>query len=231
LKYLLPILFFILLFIQNSILISQECADITYMQDGKKFESKSYDKKGNHLFTSTHTVKEVMSSDEGKEATIVLQVKDVKGKDDYSLEYTMRCDGENLHIEIISLMSREHLVIMDGKEIKMESQFLRLPRILKEEDQLSDGDLRVYVTLGKNNKTSYEVSVFEREVLEKETVTVNNEKYDCHKVTYVITTEEDYATVQAKVTEWWTKDLLMVKSERYDLRGKLTMLTELVTVD
>ena len=55
--------------------------------------------------------------------------------------------------------------------------------------------------------------------------------FDCHKVTYDFDVKFGFVKAKGSGVEWYDKDKVLVKSESYNKKGKLTGYTELTKIN
>lgn len=209
-------------------LSGQECADFLYMQEGKSFTSKNYDKKGKLESISKCTVSKVSQSGTNLEASMVVHVTDPKGTDLMDMGYIVSCDGKDLFFDMTTMMNQETLAGFGELEMSTTTDLLRMPPNMAVGDKLPDGHVDVSMAEGAMNVS---VQIIEREVLAVEPITVGGKSFDCYKISYANVTNMGFIKIRLQVIEWWSKDLLMVKSETYNKKGKLMSSTVMELIE
>lgn len=226
-KYSLQI-FFILFLGACFSLQGQQCDAFPYMQEGRTFVSNNLDKKGKIESVATCTVTSVNSTVDGYEAAMSVQVQDPKGNDLMVIPYSVSCDADGMYFDMSNQFNQELLAPLGDVQMNTDKNLLRIPKDIAVGDELPDGKVTASFAEGAMN---IKVSLTERKVLAKEAITIDGTDYECFKISYVNLSEMGFMKIKTNVIEWWSDDLLMVKSEMYNKKGKLTSTTEMIKIN
>jgi hypothetical protein len=115
---------------------------------------------------------------------------------------------------------------LEGISVDIDATDLEMPSDLKPGMELNDGYIHVVASNMGIPMINMEVKVYDRTVVNTETITTPAGTFDCFKISY--TTEvKTIGKFVAKSIEWIAMDIGMVRSESYDKKNKLTGYTVL----
>ena len=104
----------------------------------------------------------------------------------------------------------------------------KLPDVKK---ALFDADVhKMTVSTAGMTIMTMSVNVTDRKVEGKEKITTTAGSFNCTKIAQTVNMQA-IINVTARSTEWYAKDVGMIKSESYDSDGILTSTTELVSIE
>ncbi len=195
-------------------IFSQDCAFYYPKTKDAILEYKSYDKKNSLTGITKHQVKDIAQSGNAVSATIKVEAYDKKEKFLGTNEFTVKCEGGTYYIDMKNYMNSQALAAYEDMDIKIESDNLEIPSSLKVGDQLDDGSLMITVSSSGMKLMTMTTNITNRKVEAKEKITTEAGTFNCLKISYDLTTKM-MMTMNMRATEWYAKDVGMVKSESY----------------
>ena len=154
------------------------CGNAILFHEGMVIESKTYNAAGAPIHQSIATVTKVF--DEGGMTVAQMESKssNADGSDEKATTTTYRCDGQNLQMDLSSLLG-------DNKNMKIEGSGFSFPLNIAEGQTLPD--VNYSISMDRNGKT-VKISSFmkDRKVVGKETVTIPGGTFECYKIASVV---------------------------------------------
>lgn len=95
-----------------------------------------------------------------------------------------------------------------------------IPKDAKLGQKLNDGHMSISVTSNGMALGTFNFDITNREVNEKENITVDGKEYSALKISYDFTTKVMMMNKKFKVTDWYVNTLGVVKSVTYKSDGK-----------
>jgi len=209
-------------------MFSQDCSFYYPKTKGATLEYKSYDKKNGLTGMTRHRVKDITQSGNTVSATIAVESFDKKEKLLGTNEFTVKCEGGIYYIDMKNYMNSEALAAYEDMDISIESDNLEMPSSLKVGDKLNDGSLLITVSSSGMKLMTMTTNITNRKVDAKEKITTDAGTFDCYKISYDISTKM-MMSMNFSATEWYAKDVGMVKSESYS-KGSLSGSTILTAI-
>lgn len=208
-----------LLFISLST-FSQDCEAYFPMEKGAVSEVTSYDKKDKPTGKTSQKVLKKSGSGNVIEAEIEAKNYDDKDKIVSTTTFVVKCDGGNFYFDMSSFLDQQQMAAYEGMEMSMDGGFLEFPTNMKAGDKLKDGHITVIIANSGMTIATIKVDITERLVDAIEEVTTSAGTFDCVKISYKSFTKIGFMKVTVSATEWFAKDVGMVKSETYNKKGK-----------
>jgi len=211
---------------------AQECDTYLLLNEGSSFEYTNYDKKGKALTVGNHLAVKVTEEEGNYKSDIKLDVKDLKKGDTFTMEYEVGCKDGVLSIDMSRFFDSRQLMQYEGSDfdIAIEGDMLYFPRDLVEGAELNDGNITIKVNKDGFTFITMTMTVFNRKVLGKESITTEAGTFNCQKVSYDFESKFGILKVKGSATEWYHDDRLIIKSESYNKKGKLIGSTALTRI-
>lgn len=211
---------------------AQDCKNFVYMTNGKVVKYSSTNAKGKLITNLIYTVKAIA----GNKATVNSAVINDKGKELSTADVIMECNGNNMNIDMRSLMPNSNASPYKNMTVKATSSFLNYPAKMQAGQNLPDGNFTMEMYEKDNKMMDVALQIKDRKVESKESITTNAGTFDCIKITYntqvKTTTMGMTIPLNMKMTEWYAPILgLYVKSEASTNNGKLTSTTVLDSIN
>ncbi|XLS27817.1 hypothetical protein ACJD0Z_11485 [Flavobacteriaceae bacterium M23B6Z8] len=191
------------------------CSPYYPSQEGKTMVIYQYDKREKLSTISEFTITDKTANT--RKFSMVL--KDEDGKEIVSGKFEVTCrEGETI-LEPKALMSPGLLEQYENMEYSVTGNGLVFPATLEVGQELEDGDIEMKVDAGLMNM-KINVTMTDRKVERKETVTTPAGTFDCYVITYTNTLKMGMAKTQYS-TQWIAEGIGMVKEETRKSNGRL----------
>ena len=215
----------------TSILFAQNCESYFPQEVNKKYEYKDYDKKDKETGTTVKTVKEKKDIPGGIAITMQ-EVSQTKGSDSTNtIEYTIKCENGKMSMDMESMMmNSEQMNAYEGMETKVDADDMTIPENAKAGDDLGGGKVTAEVFNQGVKMMSMTFTITDRKVDAVESVTTSAGTFECLKITSHVEFHM-IMTLKMTITEWYAKDIGIVKSETYNKKGKKTTSTVLTKIE
>lgn len=219
-----------------NVLANAQCDMYFPLKAAASYEMTSYNTKEEPNGTVTYYVKEVRNG--GAEADLMSEVKDKKGKVQSSAIYTVWCKGTEMNIDIKALVPAATLDGYKDMDIKAKGEgYVVMPSTLTVGATLPDATMSWDISAKGQTTvmTTLTMSVTDRKVEGKETITVPAGTYECYKIT--ANTHMETATfglkipIEMKTIEYYAPGVGLVKSVTYNKNDKLQGSTALSKVN
>jgi hypothetical protein len=176
-------------------------------------------------------IKDITNKSNGTEATIVSKFYDKKNKLQNEGEYTVVCSGNEMSIDMSSMLDPAMMSGFEGMEVKIEANDIIFPSVLKVGDQLKDASMKMIVKAGPMTLADMNIVMKNRKVESKETITTPAGTFEAYKVShdYELTSKAMGMTsvVKMKTIDYLVEDKGNIRSETYDEAGVLQSYTVL----
>lgn len=199
---------------------SQDCSAFYPFEEGISFQVTNYSNKGKVVAVTDHTIKTVVTSGETATATINSLVKDKKGETISDGEFQINCTGNEVSIDLKSLMSPNMFDQFKGMKTDITGTNVVIPNNLSVGQSLPDASMKMDIDMGGINM-SMSVFMTDRTVEGMETITTPAGSFECYVISYTSDIKMGMnRTGTAK--QWLAKGVGMVKQEDYNKKGNLT---------
>ena len=154
-------------------------------------------------------------------------------KDDkpfYIGEVSAVCYKNNTDLDIMAILPFDIIKTYSNKTFKSTSDKIDLPMDAKALDKLRNGNVDIEVFAGEKKINDINLNIYNRQVDAVENVITTVGEFKCIKTSYSLKTNMA-TSKQNKVVEWYSKEIGLVKFERYDKRNHLIEKGELTKID
>jgi len=203
-----------------SLIVGQDCPMYYPVRENTQMEYKQYDKKGGLTGSSVQKITGIKTSANSTVAEISAEHFDAKGKSLGTVQLTAKCEAGIFYIDMKNYMSQQSSDQFKDMEMTVEGGNLEMPSDLKAGDVLKNGDLKMSFSNAGMTMMNMTISITNRKVEAVENVTTPAGTFECYKISYDIATKM-MINVKMKGTEWYAKNVGLVKSESYNNDGKL----------
>lgn len=219
-----------LLFLLN--VKAQNCDAILFAKEGNILEYTQYNKKGKAISKATHETISLVKEPSISTATVKVISEDIKGKDSFTTEYNTTCEDGLFKIDMDRFFDLTKLQDYDDDEIVVEidGNVLEFPRGAVAGDNLNDGSITVRVAKEGFTVITMIMDVKNRKVHQMESITTSAGTFACRKVTFDFYSKIGILRFQGTGVEWYHNDVVLVKSESYNKKGKLISSAELTNI-
>jgi len=118
----------------------------------------------------------------------------------------------------------------DDMIVEIDGNVLEFPKGVVTGDKLNDGSITVRVAKEGFTVVTMIMDVKNRKVHQKENITTSAGTFACWKVTFDFYSKVGILRFHGSGVEWYQDDKVLVKSESYNKRGKLTSYSELTNI-
>jgi len=218
----------ILVLIFPFILVAQNCGYYIPLKVKSGTEMKSYDANGKLMTTNKNTIMSVTSNGGYTVANIKQESQDELKGQNSSNEYTVKCNGTQVVIDTKSIMGSAAFdnFKKQGYDLKIESIDIEMPSKLTIGSSLKDADVKIKVYQGQNLISDMVISLVNRKVEAIESITTPAGTFKCYKISSESKTSSKimgYSSESTiKVVDFFAENVGMVKSQTYDIKGKLS---------
>jgi len=191
------------------------CSTYYPFEEGTTFQITSYGKNDKKTGVLDYVVKEST----GDSAILAYEMYDEKGKLIMASEYGITCDNDGISIDFSSLIAPGVLEQYEGMEVDISGTNLLLPNNLSPGQTLPDANVLANIKVPPINM-KMTVSMTNRKVEGKESVTTPAGTYDC----FVITNDHESkmgVKISGSTKQWLAKGVGMVKQESRNKKDKI----------
>lgn len=199
---------------------AQDCEAYYPMKVGATWETKNFDNKDKLTSISKSKITKSEGTASDLVATVWYELLDNKNVSEATGEYIIKCSNGAFSMNMKSMINSKTLEAYKGMEITVTGDDVEMPSNPVVGQTLKDASLTITVTgMAMMNMT---IKLYNRKVAAIETVTTPAGTFEkCVKITYNATTKM-MMTIETTGTEWYAKNVGMVKSESYDAKGNKT---------
>ena len=227
-RQLLTISLFTFLFSYSN-LCAQNCSSSAVMTEGTVLEYSIYDKKNKLEITSLQKIVSVENEGTGLKATREVGIYDVKGGNILNSNASFICK-DGVYSQDITGIFNDNLPGAD--ELVFEGDKVAYPENMKVGDQLADATVSSKIEVeGATEISMSKASVFNRKVESKETLTTAAGTFECYVIAFDWTSKVAFVKVTGSSKEWYSPDVGVVKTEKFNKRGKYTGKTVLTKLE
>jgi len=206
-------------------LFSQDCSNYYFLQNNKTVEMTISNGKGKESGKMTYVVSNSKKSGSSITATINSEFVDVKGKSITKATNNVKCENGVMQMDMKTFIPPAQTEQMKAGEAKATDVYLEYPANMNVGDQLKDGQFNMdYESNGL--KSSIEISITERKVEGKETVTTPAGTWECYKISAKNKIVSKVAgigfPIKMDVTEWFAPGFGIVKTESKSGKTEIT---------
>lgn len=206
-----------------------QCNEFYQLTAGSEWVMESYDAKGKMTGRNEQKVISFESQANSFIATVHSVIYDKKGKEVMQGNLDFKCEKGTMVVDMRNFINEEQMKMFQSYEMQVEAENLEVPSNLSVGQSLKDGS----VTMTASNSPipmNMSVTITERKVEAKETVTTPAGTFESYKITSksIVNSKMGIGmTFEFTTIEWLAPKVAVVKSESYK-KGKLqgyTLLT------
>lgn len=216
---------FTLLFLSGN-LFSQDCANYYYLQNDKTIEMTISNKNGKESGKMTYVVSDSKKSGSSVTATINSEFVDAKGKTISKATNNVKCENGVMQMNMKTFIPAAQMEQMKSGTATASDVYLEYPANMNVGDQLKDGQFNMDYESTSGLKSSIEISITERKVEGKESVTTPAGTWECYKITSENKIVSKIAgigiPIRMSVTEWYAPGFGVVKTESKTGKTEIT---------
>jgi len=214
----------LLLILAVSIINAQDCSKFYYFQNNKHVEMTISNRKGKETGKNVYNISNVQQAGGTTSATISSEFFNEKGKSINQATNVIKCNGGVLQMDMKMFISGEQQTTATGTS---DAAFLEYPVGMKEGDVLNDGTFKMDMKQNGNMNSTMEITVTDRKVEAKESVTTPAGTWECFRISYKSKITTKIAgigiPIKASVTEWYAPGFGVVKTESNFGKTEITL--------
>ncbi len=198
------------------VLWGQNCNDFFFLQDNKTVEMTNYNKKGKETGKMVYSMSDVKKSGNIVSSTVALEVFDAKGKTASKAINNVKCMDGTMMMDMKMFIPAAQQEQMGTAAATASDVYLEYPSGMKEGDELKDGQFNMDFKMQSGMSGSVSVSITNRKVQGKESVTTAAGTWNCFKITSksrIVMKLVIGIPVNVETTEWYAPGVGVVKSE------------------
>lgn len=194
---------------------AQTCANYYYLQNNKTVEMTIYNKKGKASGKQVYTVKDVQNGGNTTTAVLNSEMFDTKGRSLAKGKSSIKCTDGVMMIDMKMVMPQQQAGPMASTEVKAEDFYMEYPSQMNIGDALKDGKLAMDMNTN-GLKSSMNMTVQNRKVEGKETITTSAGSWECYKISYLGKVSMKIMGINKNMDingiEWFAPDFGVVKT-------------------
>ena len=205
---------------------SQKCNDYFFLQNNKTVEMTITTKKGKEGGKLVYAISHVKKSGSVTTSIANSEFFDKNGKTISKSVNAIQCDGGTFMVDMKAFIPSAQQEQMGDISGSTDKVYLEYPANMKEGDALKDGSFSMDFKAKSGLASHVEVSLTNRKVAGKESVTTPAGTWDCFKITYhskVVIKMGIGIPFNTDITEWYAPGFGVVKSESE--KGGMTEIT------
>ncbi len=225
--------FFVLIcFILPQASYTQECNAVPFMKEGAILEYTDYNRKGKKEGASTHETISISGENNNLSAIIKATVTDKKDEETFSTEYKANCNNGLFSLDMLRFFNFDKLSEHNKNNLSLEidGDVLEFPVGMKPGDHLDDGNISIKVNSDSFTLVTMTFKVFNREIVGEEQISTSAGTFMCQKVKFDFESKFGIINIKGTGVEWYYKDVVVVRSESYNKKGKLLEYHELTGI-
>lgn len=207
-----------------------QCNQFYQFENGQTFTYTSYDKKDKLVQKEVQKVLSYEPTARGFALSMETTSFDKKGKEILHSTLEGECADGIYTFDVSNFMNDDLMQALNGMELEIEGEPLRVPNTLSVGQELPSGDCTVKASSGGTSLMTLTMTIDNRKVIGKEEVTTEAGTFDC----FVITQDVDAKLLfrqQYTTKEYLAKGVGPVRIESYNKRGDLVSRRDLTSVD
>ena len=219
----LPVALTFLFFSGN--ILSQDCANYYFLQNNKTIEMTISNNQGKESGKMTYVVSDSKKNGSSLTATINSEFVDAKGKTFTKATNNVKCENGVMQMDMKTFIPPAQMEQIKSSEAKATDVYLEYPANMNVGDQLKDGQFNMdYESSGL--KSSIEISITERKVEGKESITTRAGTWECYKISAKNKIVSKVAgigfPINMNVIEWFAPGFGVVKTESKTGKTEIT---------
>ncbi|RYZ54634.1 MAG: hypothetical protein EOP49_04645 [Sphingobacteriales bacterium] len=212
---------------------AQACDSYYFMVANSTVEQSHFDDKGKLTLRTEFKVSEVKPADNGSQATVGQTMYDKKNKVISESKANVRCDGDNLYIDMKFSMPAGPVAPKGEVSASSNSVYLPYPRSMKVGDKLDDARFSMSIDQGSIMQ-DVELFIRNRKAEGEETITTPAGTWQCIRISYdmeMITRAAGIRIpVRMKGVEWYAPGFGVVKTMSMNKNGKPAGTSEITAI-
>lgn len=215
----------------SSILSVAQCNEYYVLNEGTAWTYETYSAKGKLSGKTQQHVKSLEKTATGFTAIVTAVLYNDKGKEQTKGDLEMSCVNGTFIIDMRKFIPEEQQKMFESYKMNIQSENLEIPSSLSTGQKLKDGSI-TWTAEGSPIPMKMVVTVYDRKVEGKETITTPAGTFECFKISSkskVNTQMGVNMNFNFSSLEWIAPKVGTVKSESFDKNGKSNGYTQLAS--
>jgi hypothetical protein len=225
-----PLSFLVILLISLT-LSAQDCNFYIPLEENRGLVFENYNRRDKLEGTQEITIKKVTPHSDYIEALVQARYFDTGSKLTHEMEFTIKCSGNELTIDIQSMIDQSLLAGFRGMDISMTTSDIMIPNNPRTGDVLPEASLQMTVSSSGMKISDLDMTIRNRNVEGFEKIDTPAGSFDVYKISYETYTEIGAMGIKRRITtkgvEYLAPGIGSVRSEVYDDRDRLQSYTVL----
>jgi hypothetical protein len=208
-----------------------QCNDYYVLENGSEWHYDTFNNKGKLSGKNQQKVTALEKTENGFKATIHSVMFSDKGKVLAEGDLEMTCNNGVMTMDMRKFIPEEQQKAYASYEMKIESENLELPSKLAVGQTLKNGSITM-TAQGSPIAMKMSVTITDRKVVAKESITTPAGTFDCFKITSKSNIKNQMGvsmSFEFTTHEWIAEKAGMVKTESFDKNGKSSGYTVLTS--
>lgn len=205
---------------------AQDCSNYYYLQNNKTVEMTIFNKNGKESGKMIYTVSDSKKNGSTTTATINSEFIDAKGKSITKATNNVKCVNGVMQMDMKVFIPAAQQEQIKSGTANASDVYLEYPASMNVGDQLKDGQMNMDYENAGGMKSSIEISITERKVEGKESVSTTAGTWECYKITSNNKITSRIAgigiPIKMNVTEWYAPGFGIVKTESKTGKTEIT---------
>lgn len=205
---------------------AQDCSNYYYLQNNKTIEMTISNNKGKESGKMIYAISNSSKTGSTHSATINSEFIDSKGKSITKAVNSVKCESGVMKMDMKMFIPAAQQEQMSSGSASASNVYLEYPAAMNVGDNLKDGQFSMDFENAGGMKSAIEISITERKVEAKESITTPAGTWDCYKISTKnkITTKIAGIGIPIKmdVTEWFAPGFGVVKTESKGGKTEIT---------
>ena len=226
----------LLVFSLSSLLVkASDCQFYMPLTEGSGLKMEHYNARDRLQHTQEIRVVNVRQSPEGTEATLEARVFDTRNRLQHEARFEVVCSGNELRLDLQSLIDPATMAGFQGMEIEMEGENLVVPSGLSVGQELPGAVLNIRMSSQGANLGEMQMIVSDRKVISRENIEVPAGRFDAYKISYqnrmdVSAMGMAISSSTSRTVEYHSPGIGVIRTEIYDSRDRLQSYTVLSNI-
>lgn len=203
----------------------QKCTDYYFMQNNKTVEMSLFNKKGKLTGKIVYNMSNVTQSGSSASSTVKMTMSDDNGKLISEATNNVKCSNGVMMMDMKMFIPSAQQQQMGKAAASASDVYLEYPNSMKEGDVLKDGQFSMDFKMESGINASVSVSITNRKVEGRESVTTPAGTWDCFRITQktrIVMKMGIGIPINSEVTEWYAPGFGIVKSEAKGSKTEIT---------
>lgn len=214
------------LLIFSANIFSQDCSNYYYLQNNKTVEMTITNSKGKESGKMVYKISDSKKNGNSITSTVNSEFVDTKGKTITSATNNVKCVNGVMQMDMKVFIPAAQQEQMKSGAASASDVYLEYPSNMNVGDLLKDGQLNMDYESSSGLKSSIDISITERKVEGKESVTTPAGTWDCYKISSHNKIVSKIAgigiPIKMDVTEWFAPGFGIVRTESKTGKTEIT---------